>query len=53
METGSGSFTHWVPKPELGNQRMSISNTRLSNWAKLRRTGAEGWAACQREPLQR
>ena len=28
-----------------GHCAMSISNTRLSNWAKLRRTGAEGWGA--------
>ena len=28
-----------------GHCAMSISNIRLSNWAKLRRTGAEGWGA--------
>jgi hypothetical protein len=28
-----------------GHCAMSITNTRLSNWAKLRRTGAEGWGA--------
>ena len=31
--------------PHCGHCAMSISNTRLSNWAKLRRTGAEGWGA--------
>ena len=33
-----------------GHCAMSISNTRLSNWAKLRRTGAEGLTPHAKSP---
>jgi len=29
--------------PQLGQCSISISNTRLSNWAQLMRADAEGW----------
>jgi len=31
--------------PQCGQDAMSISNTRLSNWAQLRRASVEGCAA--------
>ena len=46
--TGGSSMAAMIVKvPPLlaDNCAMLISNTRLSNWAKLRRTGAEGWGA--------
>ena len=30
--------------PQLGQCSISISNTRLSNWAQLMRADAEGWS---------